>query len=98
MSLKNKLIVANWKMNKSITETTTFIENLLKVLSNKSGKIYLAVPFTALAKAAELSKGTAIVIGAQNISEHASGAYTGEISASMVKEAGAQFVIIGHSE
>lgn len=97
MPLTRKMVVGNWKMNKTIAETQQFIEKLLMSLKDVSG-IFLAVPFTALAKATEISKGTDLVIGAQNINEHPSGAYTGEISASMVKEAGAKFVLVGHSE
>jgi triosephosphate isomerase len=93
-----KIVVANWKMYKTIAETERFIEELLPLVQSLSGKVMLAVPFTALAVAAKLVEGTNISVGAQNIDFHIEGPYTGEISALMVKDAGAKFVILGHSE
>ncbi|MGZ3632880.1 MAG: triose-phosphate isomerase [Parachlamydiaceae bacterium] len=93
-----KVVVANWKMHKTIEETTQFIEALIPLINDCDVKILLAVPFTALAHAARQVKGTNIQIGAQNIDFHSKGPYTGEISAEMIKEAGAEFVVVGHSE
>ncbi|MBA3604331.1 MAG: triose-phosphate isomerase [Parachlamydiaceae bacterium] len=93
-----KIVVANWKMYKTISEAERFIEELLPLVESLSGKVMLAVPFTALAIAAKLVEGTNITVGAQNIDFHTEGPYTGEISALMVKDAGAKFVILGHSE
>lgn len=92
------VIAGNWKMYKTIAETQRYIEELKPLIKGVKNLVYLAVPFTALHAASEAAKGSSIVIGAQNASEHAEGAYTGEIAVDMVKEAGAKFVIIGHSE
>lgn len=94
----HKVIVANWKMYKTIVEAEYFIEELAPLVKNVKGKVMLAVPFTALSAAARAAEGTNIIIGAQNIDYHDEGPFTGEISASMAVDAGAQFVILGHSE
>ncbi len=93
-----KIVVANWKMHKTIVEAERFIKELLPMVQSLSSKVMLAVPFTSLAVAAKLVEGTNISVGAQNIDFHSEGPYTGEISALMVKDAGAKFVILGHSE
>lgn len=97
-SQKRKIIAGNWKMHKTIGEARHYIDLLSKIKADPNYKILLGVPFTALPAAVEAAAGSNIEIGAQNISEHAEGAYTGEVSAHMVKDAGAEFVIIGHSE
>jgi triosephosphate isomerase (TIM) len=90
------MIVGNWKMYKTAREAAEFVEQLKEHVGEQ--RVYLAVPFTAIAKAAESALGTSIVIGAQNVHEDKEGAFTGEISTLMIKEAGARFVMIGHSE
>mmetsp|Transcript_44123 Transcript_44123/g.71831 ORF Transcript_44123/g.71831 Transcript_44123/m.71831 type:complete len:375 (+) Transcript_44123:29-1153(+) len=93
------VIAGNWKMNKTIAETIFFIESL-KALSpqNAVDGIYLGVPFTAISAAAKAAQGTRFVIGAQNMSDKKEGAFTGEVSGDMLMDAGAKFVILGHSE
>ena len=91
-------IIGNWKMNKTVAETRSFISALALSLENSHVKLGLAVPFTSLAAAKEASHGTSMEIGAQSVSEYDDGAYTGEISCEMVKDAGASFSLIGHSE
>lgn len=93
-----KVIVANWKMHKTIEETLDFITDLEPLVKNCESKILLAVPSTAIWNAANHVNDSNIMIGAQNIDFHSEGAFTGEISAKMVKDAGAKFVIVGHSE
>lgn len=93
-----KIIAANWKMHKTIREAEEFIEDLKPVVKDTDAIVMLAVPFTAISQAAKSVQGTNILIGAQNLDYHPEGPYTGEISARMLKEAGAQFVIVGHSE
>lgn len=92
------VITGNWKMHKTVKETVEYIRLLVPLVSESSAKILLAVPYTCLAFAAQAAEGTNIQIGAQNLCEREEGALTGEISALMLKEAGAQFVLIGHSE
>jgi len=91
-------IVGNWKMHKTIVEARAYVAGLSLVAYSDFLKVGVAVPFTMIAVAAEAARGSSILIGAQNVSQHSIGAYTGEISPSMVKDAGASFCIIGHSE
>lgn len=92
------IIVGNWKMHKTIAEAKSFVDKLAPSAANTKAGVWLAVPFTAIQASAEVAKPTRIVIGAQNAHEQESGAFTGEISCSMLKDAGASFVILGHSE
>src|SRR5665213_1380007 len=92
------VIAGNWKMHKTIEEAVSFVQELIPLIRNVQAKIYIAVPYTALRFAADAAKDSPIVIGAENMSDQIEGAFTGEISANMLKDAGAQFVILGHSE
>lgn len=92
------VIAGNWKMNKTIQEAVLFIKELIPLVKDSSAKVLLAVPFTALTACLNAAYKTNVIIGAQNVSDEEDGAYTGEISAKLLKDAGAQFVIIGHSE
>lgn len=94
---RETFIVGNWKMYKSIAEAKEFVHVLRKHLKS-SQKIYLAVPYTTIHSLAIEVKDTGIVIGAQNLHQAKEGAFTGEISGLMLKEAGADFVLVGHSE
>jgi triosephosphate isomerase len=96
--VKKRYAVANWKMNKTSREATDYIELLATQIEKCDVLIYLAVPFTSIAPAVHFAKGTSVVIGAQNMSDAREGAFTGEIAGLMLKEAGASFVILGHSE
>ncbi|MEE8405352.1 MAG: triose-phosphate isomerase [candidate division Zixibacteria bacterium] len=94
-----KIIAGNWKMNCTPAETKELITSL--VASEKSEPEVVTIvcpPFTSLSVAAELLSNSSIALGAQNLSEHESGAYTAEISASMLVAAGVKYVIVGHSE
>lgn len=93
-----KIIAGNWKMYKTIGEATQFLKTLIPQVTHASCKVMIAPPFTAIADCCRLTKGTNILIGGQNMSDSEEGAFTGEISARMLKEAGAKFVILGHSE
>lgn len=95
---KNLYVVANWKMYKTARESTDYLETLIPKVKGSSVKIYLAVPFTSIATAAHYAKETNILIGAQNMNDAREGAFTGEIAGLMLKEAGASFVLLGHSE
>ncbi len=85
-------------MNKTIAETKEFIKELIPLVKGSKNTAVLCVPYTDLAVAVEETKGTNIAIGAQNVHWAESGAFTGEISASMLKEIGVEYVVIGHSE
>lgn len=93
------VIIGNWKMHKTIEEARTFVQQLLASFqSSETKKIGLAVPFTAIHPLAEEVKEKALLIGAQNMNDASEGAFTGEIAGTMLKDAGAQFVLLGHSE
>lgn len=100
MPTKNRptVITGNWKMYKTIPEATAFIQELIPLVKKATVQVYLAVPFTALRAAADCAKKSPIVIGAQNMHDATEGAFTGEIAGRMLKDAGARFVILGHSE
>ena len=94
-----KLIAANWKMNKTIDESLSFIKEFKKIIKNaKNAEIAICPPFTSLRALANEIKKSNIKLGAQNMHFEEQGAYTGEISAQMLKEIGCEYVILGHSE
>ena len=98
--MRKKIIAANWKMNMTVAETQTFLEAFRLEIDAVTGvEIVIAPPFTALPKLSELLGGSQkIRLGAQNFYFERSGAYTGEISATMLRELFVKYVIIGHSE
>ena len=92
------LIAGNWKMFKTGKEATAYVQTLASLVAATERRVFLAVPFTALPFAVAVAKQTKLQIGGQNMHDAKEGAFTGEISAAMLKEAGATFVILGHSE
>jgi triosephosphate isomerase len=92
------LIIGNWKMYKTIKESLDYFKAFEPLVQTSHAAIYLAVPFTSIQPLAALAKSSAIHIGAQNMHDAEEGAFTGEISSAMLKEAGARFVLLGHSE
>ena len=93
------VFVANWKMHKTLGETLAYVREFGAIAKNITGvEIVLAPPFTAIAAAAEAVTRTHFGIAAQDVYFEREGAFTGEVSASMIKDAGATHVIIGHSE
>jgi len=97
---RQKVIAGNWKMYKTLEETTALIQELKAAIVGipSSTTVVVCPPFTSLSLAAGLLKGSALRLGAQNMSQHDEGAYTGEISWKMLKSAGCEYVILGHSE
>jgi triosephosphate isomerase (TIM) len=92
-------IAANWKMFKTTHEALAYVRELGALVKDLSGvEIIVAPPFTAISTAAEAARNTPVGIAAQNMSAEKEGAFTGEISAAMIKDAGATYVILGHSE
>ncbi|HCA55499.1 MAG TPA: triose-phosphate isomerase [Ruminococcaceae bacterium] len=96
--LRQAIIAGNWKMNKTRPEARALIEDLKPIAAKATCGVIICVPFTNLETAVELTKGTNIKVGAENVHFAKSGAYTGEISADMLVELGVEYVIIGHSE
>jgi triosephosphate isomerase (TIM) len=93
------VFAANWKMHKTLGETLAYVREFGALAKNLTGvEIVLAPPFTAIAAAAEAVTRTPFAIAAQDLYFEREGAFTGEVSATMVKDAGATHVIIGHSE
>ena len=100
MDKERKLIIAgNWKMNKTVAEGLDLVAGIKRDLSNvKEVDIVVCPPFTALSEVSKAILNTNVRLGAQNMSEHNSGAFTGEIAAGMLKEFSVRYVILGHSE
>ena len=98
--MRNKVIAGNWKMNKDVSETEDLINGLKKALDFELKNVTVVVcpPFTSLETAMRLVKGTAIGLGAQNMYLEDEGAFTGEVSAKMLRAVGCRYVILGHSE
>jgi len=93
------IIAGNWKMNKTIAEAVGFAEGLKAALKTPPAReVIVAPPFTALQAVAQAFRGSAVRLAAQNLHEAPKGAFTGEISAGMLQEAGCTHVIVGHSE
>jgi triosephosphate isomerase len=100
--MRKKIVAGNWKMNKTVQEgqkLTSEIVNMLQDETDNTVFSILCVPFIHLSGLRPYLKELShIKLGAQNVNEHESGAYTGEISSQMVKSCGAEYVILGHSE
>src|SRR2546421_5392939 len=97
--MRRRVIAGNWKMYKTLTETRAFFSSFLPLVAGaKHCAIVAAPPFTALSTAVEAVKGSRVAIAGQNVSWSKEGAFTGEVSAPMLAEAGCRYVIIGHSE
>ena len=97
--MRRPVIAGNWKMNMTPAQTKAFIEELAPMVKGMDKcDVVLCVPAIDIPAAVEAAKGTNINIGAENVHFKASGAYTGEISAEMLVEAGVKYVVIGHSE
>ena len=100
MNKERKLIIAgNWKMNKTVAEALALVKDLKLELANlREVDVVVCPPFTALAEVSREVLDSNIRLGAQNMSEHNFGAFTGEIAAGMLKEFSVRYVILGHSE
>lgn len=99
--MRKKIVAGNWKMNMDLAEGLKLagsIDNYFKEKPSGKAGVILCTPFIHLASVSEILKHGKIALGAQNCASEASGAYTGEVSAWMVKSTGAEYVIIGHSE
>ena len=97
--MRTPFIAGNWKMYKTVAETVKYVKEFRGLVKDfASVEIVLAPPFTALHAAAEAARNSNVGIAAQNLHWEREGAFTGEISASMIRESGAEYVIVGHSE
>jgi triosephosphate isomerase len=98
--MRKKIVAGNWKMNMELADGFKFAETIDTYFKSKPSRaeVILCTPFIHLAGASEILKSGKVCLGAQNCASETSGAYTGEVSAAMIKSTGAQYVIIGHSE
>ena len=96
--MRKKVIAGNWKMNMLPNEALAFIETIIPMVKNTENEVILCVPYTDLFYSLLAAQNTNIKIGAQNMHFEENGAYTGEVSAQMLKCIGVEYVIIGHSE
>ncbi|MGV3573061.1 MAG: triose-phosphate isomerase [Ramlibacter sp.] len=96
--MKQKLIAGNWKMNGSLEANDALVRAVVAGMQQARCDVALCVPAPYLAQVQMLKAGSKLELGAQDVSQHAGGAYTGEVSASMLREFGVRYAIVGHSE
>lgn len=96
--MRQKIVAGNWKMNKNVAEAKSLIADLKSQTNTSGARVIITPSFVNLTTAVEATKGSGIEVAAQNMSQHSSGAYTGETSADMLKSAGVQITLLGHSE
>jgi triosephosphate isomerase len=95
---RTKLVAGNWKMHGSLAANLSLLEAVRGGVTGLKGQFAICVPYPYLAQAQSVLAGSPVAWGAQDVSEHAQGAYTGEVSASMLNDFGCRYVIVGHSE
>lgn len=99
--MRKKIVAGNWKMNKTLHEGVELASEIVEAAPEEVDnevKLILCTPFIHLTELAKLVKGSTVSLGAQNCHQESSGAFTGEVSVDMIRSAGAEYVIIGHSE
>jgi triosephosphate isomerase len=97
--MRTPIIAGNWKMYKTVAETVKYVKEFRLLVKDVAGvEIVIAPPFTALHAASEAARASNIATGGQDCYWEREGAFTGEVSAAMIREAGAEYVIVGHSE
>ncbi len=98
MTTKKKLVAGNWKMNGSLEANDALVRAVAAGLGDARCQVAVCVPAPYLAQVQMLRAGAPLELGAQDVSAHAAGAYTGEVSAAMLREFGVRYAIVGHSE
>ena len=96
--MRKQIVAGNWKMNNDYVDSELFVSKLLKELKHTTTEVVIAPPFTSLLTSSNSVKGSQVIVAAQNMHFAENGAYTGEISAGMLKSVGVKTVILGHSE
>ncbi|MDD5321831.1 MAG: triose-phosphate isomerase [Methylococcales bacterium] len=96
--MRQSLVVGNWKMNGTRVSAELLAKDIIAGLGSNNAGIAVCVPYVYLASIGELVKNTRLALGAQNVADKPSGAFTGEISAAMLSELDCKYVIVGHSE
>jgi triosephosphate isomerase len=98
MTLRSKLMVGNWKMHGSLAANASLLSDILSGMGSVSCRAAVCVPAPYLAQAQSLLAGSSLALGAQDVSTHESGAYTGDVSATMLRDFAVRYAIVGHSE
>ena len=98
--MRKKIVAGNWKMNTTVTEGVALAKAIVERVNEvpKDVQLVVAPPFTHLVPVAEVLKGSPVALSAQNCADQPKGAYTGEVAAAMLKDAGCAYTILGHSE
>ncbi len=96
--MRTKMVAGNWKMNKTLQEGVALAAELKELVTNPACEVVIGTPFIHLATVAGIMKGSPIKVAAENCADKEKGAFTGEVSAQMVKSTGAEYCILGHSE
>ena len=97
--MRTTWVMGNWKMNGDLASNAALLESVIAAIPlSDSAKVAVCVPFPYLAQVQSIVDGSALLLGAQDVSEFKEGAYTGEVSAKMLKECGVSLVLVGHSE
>ena len=96
--MRKPIIAGNWKMNKTPSEARELVSALVPLVKDAACDVVVCTPAVDIAAVSEVIKGTNIKLGAENMHWKESGAFTGELSAAMLKESGVEYVILGHSE
>ncbi len=96
--MKKKMIAGNWKMNSDSATASEIVAGIIDAVNATNHDVVIAPPFVYLSSVAEKISGSKIQLSAQNLADHESGAYTGEVSAKMIANVGCSYVLVGHSE
>ncbi|MGZ4980972.1 MAG: triose-phosphate isomerase [Methylobacter sp.] len=96
--MRRSLVVGNWKMNGTLASAELLTKGIIAGLGENNADIAVCVPYVHLPKVSELVKNTVLALGAQNVADKASGAYTGEVSGAMLSEFNCKYALVGHSE
>ena len=96
--MRKTIVAGNWKMNASKETVNSLIEGILSGVNETTSEVIVCAPFPYLSQVESLINKSKLMLGAQNLNVNSAGAYTGEVSADMIKDFGAQHVIVGHSE
>lgn len=96
--MRRSLVVGNWKMNGTLASAELLAKGIIAGLGDNRADIAICVPYVHLPRVSELVKNTSLALGAQNVADKSSGAYTGEVSAAMLSEFDCKYALVGHSE
>ena len=96
--MRQSLVIGNWKMNGTRASAQALAQGIIAGLGSSSAGLAICVPYIHIPDISQIVSGTQLALGSQNIADKAAGAFTGEISASMLAEFGCQYALVGHSE